>query len=203
MIIGLTGSIASGKSTVSAMLKEKGYPIVDADEIARLVVEPGTPVIQEIEEAFGREVIREDGSLHRENLGALIFGDEEKRKKLNGIIHPAIRTEMLKQKETHLANGANTIIMDIPLLFESKLQSFVERIIVVTVTPEVQKERLMKRNELTEQEAVKRIASQLPLAVKEAKADAVIDNNGTIEKTAQQLEDLLERWRIEDSNSSE
>lgn len=203
MIIGLTGSIASGKSTVSAMLKEKGYPIVDADEIARLVVEPGTPVIQEIEEAFGREVIREDGSLHRENLGALIFGDEEKRKKLNGIIHPAIRAEMLKQKETHLANGANTIIMDIPLLFESKLQSFVERIIVVTVTPEVQKERLMKRNELTEQEAVKRIASQLPLAVKEAKADAVIDNNGTIEKTAQQLEDLLERWRIEDSNSSE
>lgn len=203
MIIGLTGSIASGKSTVSAMLKEKGYPIVDADEIARLVVEPGTPVIQEIEEAFGREVIREDGSLHRENLGALIFGDEEKRKKLNGIIHPAIRAEMLKQKETHLANGANTIIMDIPLLFESKLQSFVERIIVVTVTPEVQKERLMKRNELTEQEAVKRIASQLPLAVKEAKADAVIDNNGTIEKTAQQLEDLLERWRIEDSNRSE
>lgn len=203
MIIGLTGSIASGKSTVSAMLKEKGYPIVDADEIARLVVEPGTPVIQEIEEAFGREVIREDGSLHRENLGALIFGDEEKRKKLNGIIHPAIRAEMLKQKETHLANGANTIIMDIPLLFESKLHSFVERIIVVTVTPEVQKDRLMKRNELTEQEAVKRIASQLPLAFKEAKADAVIDNNGTIEKTAQQLEDLLERWRIEDSNRSE
>lgn len=201
MIIGLTGSIASGKSTVSAMLKEKGYPIVDADKIARLVVEPGTPVIEKIGEAFGSEVIQEDGSLHREKLGALIFGNEENRKKLNGIIHPAIRAEMLNQKETYLANGANTIIMDIPLLFESKLQSFVEKIIVVTVTPEIQKERLMKRNELTEQEATKRIASQLPLSIKEAGADAVIDNNGTIENTAEQLDVLLEKWRVEDSNS--
>lgn len=199
MIIGLTGSIASGKSTVSAMLKEKGYPIVDADEIARLVVEPGTPVIQKIGAVFGREVIQEDGSLHREKLGALIFGNEENRKKLNEIIHPAIRAEMLNQKETHLANGANTIIMDIPLLFESKLQSFVENIIVVTVSPEIQKERLMKRNELTEQEATKRIESQLPLSIKEAGADAVIDNNGTVENTEQQLDVILKRWRIEDS----
>lgn len=203
MIIGLTGSIASGKSAVSTMLKERGYPIVDADEIARQVVEPGTRVIQKIAEVFGGEVIHEDGSLHREKLGALIFGHEENRNKLNAIIHPAIRAEMLRQKEMHVANGANTVIMDIPLLFESKLQSFVEKIIVVTVTPEIQKERLMKRNDLTEQEAGERIGSQLPLSTKEAGADAVIDNNGTLENTAKQLDELLRKWGIKDSDRSE
>src|SRR5699024_8190495 len=128
LIIGLTGSIASGKSTVSNILLEKGYPIVDADRIARQVVEPGTAVIQQIEEAFGRDVIHEDGTLNRERLGTLIFDEEEKRKRLNNIIHPAIRAEMLRQKEAHLQAGAKTVIMDIPLLFESNLQSYVEKI---------------------------------------------------------------------------
>lgn len=196
MIIGLTGSIASGKSTVSAMLAEKGYPIVDADKIARLVVEPGTPVIQKIKETFGEEVLQKDGALNREELGKRIFGHDKNRELLNAIIHPAIRAEMLHQKETHLANGANTIIMDIPLLFESKLQSFVEKIIVVTVNPTIQQERLMKRNGFTEDEAMSRIASQLPLSVKEDGADAVIDNNGSIEETARQLNEVLKRWRI-------
>ena len=113
MIIGLTGSIASGKSTVSAMLKQLGYPIVDADEIARLVVEPGTSVIKKIGETFGEEVLNEDGSLNRETLGERIFGNGEEREKLNSIIHPAIREEMSRQREEHLAAGANTIIMDI------------------------------------------------------------------------------------------
>lgn len=197
MIIGLTGSIASGKSTVSAMLKEKGYPIVDADEIARLVVEPGTSVMQVIREEFGEEMVREDGSLNREKLGERIFGNLEDREKLNNIIHPAIRAEMLKQKETHLAHGANTVVMDIPLLFESKLQSFVEKIIVVSVTPEIQKERLMTRNQFTEKEAEDRIKSQLSMNIKEAGADAVIDNNGVLEETRKQLDSILLKWNIE------
>lgn len=200
MIIGLTGSIASGKSTVSAMLKKKGLPIVDADEIARLVVEPGTVGIQKIEEAFGSEVIQQDGTLNREALGGKIFGHDENRKKLNAILHPAIRKEMLRQKEMHLANGEATVIMDIPLLFESKLQSFVEKIIVVTVTPETQKKRLMERNGLTGAEATARIESQLPLVEKEAGADAVLDNNGTIEETENQLNHLLIRWKIKSSD---
>lgn len=203
MIIGLTGSIASGKSTVSAMLKEKGLPIVDADEIARIVVEPGTPGIQRIAETFGYEVIQENGTLNREALGKMIFGNEENREKLNAILHPAIRAEMLRQKETHLAKGARTVIMDIPLLFESKLQSFVEKIIVVTVTPETQKKRLMERNGLREEEAVARIQSQLSLTEKEAGADAVIDNNGTIRETKTQLNNLLKEWEIECSGESE
>lgn len=111
-------------------------------------------------------------------------------------MHPAIRAEMLRQKEAHLANGAKTVIMDIPLLFESQLQSFVEKILVVTVTPDNQKIRLMKRNKFTEEEAMHRIQSQLPLKVKEAGADAVIDNNGTIEETKKQVEILLEKWNV-------
>ena len=196
MIIGLTGSIASGKSTVSKMFQEKGFPIVDADKIARQVVEPGTSVIKEIGEHFGEEVLNEDGSLNREKLGERIFKNEEERIKLNSIIHPAIRHEMNRQKEHWISEGADTVIMDIPLLFESKLQTFVEKIIVVSVTPEIQKQRLLARNKLTEQEASNRINSQLPMIDKEAGADVVIDNNGTIEETRMQLESILDKWTL-------
>lgn len=196
VIIGLTGSIASGKSTVSAILRDKGYPIVDADKIARQVVEAGTPVIQKIEERFGRGVIHEDRTLNRERLGALIFGDAEKRNQLNQLIHPAIRAEMLRQRDMHLQAGNQTVIMDIPLLFESQLQSYVEKIIVVAVTPAIQEERLMKRNGFTAEEASSRIASQIPVAEKAAAADAVIDNNGTVAETEDQVSQLLEKWAL-------
>ena len=196
MIIGLTGSIASGKSTVSTMLKRKGFPIVDADKIARQVVELGSPVLQEISRVFGESVLQADGSLNRVKLGEIIFNDEEMRQKLNGIIHPAIRQEMLKQKDEWLAGGANTVIMDIPLLFESKLQSFVDTIIVVSVTPEIQKERLIARNVLSEEEADRRIQSQLPVKEKEKAADAVLFNNGTVEETQKQLDSLLLKWDL-------
>ncbi len=196
MIIGLTGSIASGKSTVANMLKAYGLPIVDADLIARLVVEPRTPTLQKIVEVFGEEILNEDGSMNRQKVGASIFNDEEKRKALNGIIHPAIRQEMLRQKDEHLANGAKNVVMDIPLLFESKLQHFVEKILVVSVSEETQLKRLMERNQLTEKEAKARISSQLPLSLKEQGADAVIYNNGTIEETKEQLKKILQQWKI-------
>lgn len=196
MIIGLTGSIASGKSTVSEILQEKGFPIVDADKIARQVVEPGTSVIKEIGEYFGDEVLNEDGSLNREKLGERIFKNEAERNKLNSIIHPVIRNEMIRQKEQWISRGADTVIMDIPLLFESKLQSFVEKIIVVSVAPKIQKQRLIARNKLNELEAADRINSQLPMVEKEAGADAVIDNNGTIEETKMQIESILDKWGL-------
>lgn len=196
MIIGLTGSIASGKSTVSNMLKVLGYPIIDADIVARIVVEKGTETLETITEVFGQEVIAEDGSLNREKLGGIIFSDPSKRKTLNDIIHPAIRAEMLRQKEQLLNEGYPTIIMDIPLLFESKLQSYVEKILVVTVTEEMQLERLMARNNFTLEEAKARIQSQLPLSIKEKEADAVIYNNGTLESTEQQLKKILSEWNV-------
>lgn len=169
---------------------------MDADEIARLVVEPGSPVLLEISRQFGEDIVNKDGSLNREKLGGRIFGNDEERQKLNSIIHPAIRQEMLRQKEEWLSNGANTVIMDIPLLFESKLQSFVDKIIVVSVSPEVQKERLIARNVLSQEEADTRIRSQLPMKIKEQGADVVLYNDGTLEETAKQLENILLEWHI-------
>lgn len=195
MIIGLTGSIASGKSTVSAMLAKRGFPIIDADAIARLVVEPGSSVLEEISQQFGAEIVNADGALDREKLGKRIFGSADERRKLNQIIHPAIRKEMLSQKERWQEQGAETIIMDIPLLFESKLQSYVDKILVVSVTPAIQKKRLMERNQLTEEEAEERIASQLPMDEKERGADAVLYNNGTLEETEEQLDHVLRQWK--------
>ncbi|WP_342598586.1 dephospho-CoA kinase [Psychrobacillus sp. FSL H8-0483] len=194
MIIGLTGSIASGKSTVSDMLKALNYPIIDADVVARVVVEKGTKTLETIKEVFGKEVISEDGSLNREKLGSIIFSTPQKRKQLNDIIHPAIRVEMIRQKEELLKDGHPTIVMDIPLLFESKLQSYVDKILVVTVTEETQLQRLMARNNYSLEEAKARIQSQLPLSIKEKGADAVIYNNGTLQSTEEQLKKVLDSW---------
>lgn len=195
MIIGLTGSIASGKSTVSQMLQELGYPVVDADLVARQVVEPETDTLRNIQQAFGPEVIREDGSMDREKVGSIIFNDPASRKKLNDIIHPAIRQEMLRQRQAHLDAGFETVIMDIPLLFESKLQHMVDKILVVSVSEEEQLRRLLERNNFTEKDARARIASQLPMSVKEAGADEVLDNNGTVENTRRQLMRILDNWQ--------
>lgn len=196
MIIGLTGSIASGKSTIAGMLASFGLPIVDADLVARQVVEPGSDTLTKIAEAFGQEVISADGSMDREKVGAIIFHNPDQRAVLNSIIHPAIRAEMLRQRDEHLARGAEVVVMDIPLLFESKLQHFVEKILVVAVSEHVQLERLMKRNMLDEVDAVARIKSQLPMREKIDGADAVVYNDGTVEESEQQLKEILASWGV-------
>lgn len=196
MIIGLTGSIASGKSTVSQLLKDKGYAIIDADIVARLVVEPGSNTLKEITNQFGSEVLHADGTLNREALGTMIFHNPVKRKQLNELMHPAIRNEMIKQRDELKNEGLETIIMDIPLLFESRLQHFVEKILVVSVSEEIQLERLIKRNSLSKEEAEIRIKSQLPVSEKEKGADAVIYNNGSIEESKIQLERILKEWNL-------
>ena len=195
MIIGLTGSIASGKSTIAEMIRAYDIPIVDGDVIARQVVEKGSSTLQKIVESFGQDVLTEDGELNRPKLGEIIFSNNEKRQQLNLIMHPAIREEMLRKRDAYVVEGKH-VVMDIPLLFESKLQHFVEKILVVTVSPELQLERLMKRNNLTEEEAKMRIASQLPLSEKEAGADAVIYNNGAIEQSREQLQTILTKWNV-------
>jgi len=197
MIIGLTGSIASGKSTVANMLKEMNFPIVDADQVARVVVEPGKPALQEIVKQFGEDILLEDGNLNRQKLGGIIFHNPSKRAVLNDIMHPAIRKEMLSQRDFWVEQGAKVVIMDIPLLFESKLQHFVEKILVVSVLEDTQLTRLMERNQLSEEDAKARISSQLPLSVKEAGADAVIYNNDSIDKTREQLLYILKEWGIQ------
>lgn len=196
LIIGLTGSIASGKSTVSSMLRDYHIPVVDADKISRDVVCPGEKAYQQIVETYGEEILLEDKTIDRKKLGSLIFPDKEKRAQLNEIVHPAVRETMVKQKEEYVADGANCVVLDIPLLFESKLTHFVDNTLVVYVNKETQLERLMKRDNSTEAEAYSRINSQIALDEKAKMADAVVDNNGTKEQTKQQLDNLLTTWGV-------
>jgi dephospho-CoA kinase len=193
-IIGLTGGIASGKSTVSNLLRRKGFAIVDADIAARKVVEIGEDAYKQIVEAFGPEILQQDQNLDRKKLGTIVFHDEEKRLMLNQIVHPAVREYMQKEKETALKQGKETVIMDIPLLFESNLGFMVDQTILVYVEQSIQLQRLMDRNQFTEAEAMARIQSQMPLEEKIEKSDAVINNNGTIDETEQQLNEIITKW---------
>ncbi|HGO9420269.1 TPA: dephospho-CoA kinase [Bacillus cereus] len=198
VVIGLTGGIASGKSTVSQMFRELSIPVIDADIIAREVVERGKPAYNKIVEVLGTEVLQEDGELDRPKLGSVVFYNEEKRLQLNKIVHPAVREEMNRQKEMYIKEGMQAVVLDIPLLFESKLTSLVDRILVVAVKPHTQLERLMKRNNFSEEEATARIQSQMPLEEKVKNADEVINNDGTIMGTKTQLQVILKKWNIID-----
>ncbi|SDN56049.1 dephospho-CoA kinase [Alkalicoccus daliensis] len=194
MRLGLTGSIATGKSTVAEMLKQRGCPIIDADVIAREVVMPGTGTLQKIKEHFGDEILQEDGTLNREKLGSIVFENPEERTHLNEIIHPAIRGEMKRQAEAAESQGAEIIVLDIPLLMESKLEYLVDKVLVVYLPEELQKKRLIERNGYSEKEAVQRISSQMSIEEKRQKADEIIDNSGSIEATEKQVKQLIEKW---------
>lgn len=196
MIIGLTGSIASGKSTVANMMKNLQLPIVDADQVARDVVKPNSPTLQKIVATFGDEALHRDGTMNREYVGQLIFHEPAKRQQLNDIIHPAIRQEMLRQRDEYVTNGNQHVVMDIPLLFESQLQHFVDKILVVSIKEDVQLSRLMERNQLSKEDALARMRSQLPMSVKEKGAHGVIYNNGDEETTLKQLKRLLKEWHV-------
>lgn len=196
LAIGLTGGIASGKSTVSTMLKEFGFEIIDADQIAKDVVQVGEKAYDKIIDNFGKEILQEDQTINRAKLGEIIFNNSEKRQLLNQIVHPAVRERMLVEKERLLTDERNSVILDIPLLFESKLTHLVDRTILVYVDEEVQLKRLMIRNQFNEQEAHARISSQMPLIEKVALADAVLTNNGTIEELREQIIELLNKWDL-------
>jgi|SRR5690625_2247421 len=195
LIIGLTGSIASGKSTVSAMVKELHIPVVDADKLARDVVEPGEDAYGDVVHAFGEEILLADRTIDRKKLGEIIFSHVEKREQLNSIVHPAIRKAMLQERDEYVEKGANCVVLDIPLLFESKLTHFVDKTIVVYVEESVQLERLMRRDASSEVEANQRIMSQLSMKKKASLADGIIDNNGSIAETHEQLSQLLLEWK--------
>jgi len=196
LIIGLTGGIASGKSTVAKMLRELAIPVIDADEIAREVVQIGEDAYLQIVEQFGEGILQEDKNIDRLKLGSIVFNDEAKRKLLNRIVHPAIRQKMMQKKEEYVSVGEQTVVLDIPLLFESNLTHLVHKTIVVYVDDQIQLERLMERNGFSKEEAEVRIRAQLPLKEKVKKADAVIDNNGSLAQTKAQLLTILANWDV-------
>ena len=192
LIIGLTGGIASGKSTAAAMLRELGAPIVDADLLARQVVEPGTPALAAIAARFGPGVIGGDGRLDRKRLGERVFADPTARAALNSITHPRIAEASRAELAQLRAAGHPVAIYEAALLIENKIHLGVDGLIVVAVPEEVQIERLRRRDELDRDAAALRLSAQLPLADKIAVADWVIDNAGSLDETRRQVQEV---WR--------
>ncbi|XP_041478509.1 dephospho-CoA kinase domain-containing protein-like [Lytechinus variegatus] len=193
-LVGLTGGIASGKSTVSNMLRDLGCVIIDADKIAREVVEPGRPALELIVRHFGKSVLQGDGTLDRAKLGSIIFADSEKRKVLNRCTHPYIQRTMLWRVLKSFLSGYHYVILDIPLLLDgSALRRFIKYVLVVYCDEKTQLDRLMARNDLTQEGALQRISSQVPLEMKKKQADFVIDNDKSLNDTKQQVLRLYEK----------
>jgi dephospho-CoA kinase len=192
-VLGLTGGIGSGKSMVASMFAQLGAAVIDADQLARDVVEPGQPALDEIATTFGRDILLPDGRLDRGKLARIIFADPVARGKLNAITHPRIR-ERMDAAIAARASRPGVLIADIPLLYENERTGTVEAVIVVWVDPETQLRRLLERDRLTGDEARQRIAAQMPLDEKRARADVVIDNSGSRESTQRQVEAIYRRY---------
>ncbi|HAR3022284.1 TPA: dephospho-CoA kinase [Staphylococcus aureus] len=190
-VIGLTGGIASGKSTVSELLSVFGFKVVDADKAAREAVKKGSKGLAQVREVFGDEAIDENGEMNRRYMGDLVFNHPEKRLELNAIIHPIVRDIMEEEKQEYLKQGYN-VIMDIPLLFENELENTVDEVWVVYSSESIQMDRLMQRNNLSLEDAKARVYSQISIDKKSRMADHVIDNLGDKLELKQNLERLLE-----------
>jgi len=195
-VLGLTGGIGSGKTMVGTMFTELGAELIDADQLAREVVEPGQPALEEIVTSFGRDILRPDGRLDRRKLAGIVFADASARARLNAITHPRIR-ERMDAAIAARRDRAGVLIVDIPLLFENARTGVVEKVIVVWVDPRTQFRRLIERGGLTEEEARQRIAAQMPLDEKRGLADHVIDNRGTPAETRRQVEAIFRRYATE------
>ena len=202
LLAGLTGGIATGKSTVSAMFGHLGAKVVDADLLAREVVMPGQPAHAQIVKEFGPEVLQADGRLDRRRLGAIVFADGDKRKRLEQLTHPATRLRqqrILSVYEEEAFEGI--VIWDVALLIETGGAASMDRVVVVTADPDTQCSRLMARDGFSEEEARRRIASQMPLAEKVKVADYVIDNSGDRAETERRVRDVY-RALLDDLKSA-
>ncbi len=183
-VIGITGNIASGKSTVARMFEALGARIIDADEIARIVVEPGAPAWEEIVSEFGRDVLEPDGAINRKRLADIVFGDEAKRKRLNDITHPRIGERISELLREYKKEGAPVVMVEATLIVErGGLKSLIDWLIVVTADEETQIERLIRDKGFTREEALSRLRAQMPAREKMMHGDYIIDNSGSLEDT--------------------
>lgn len=183
-ILGLTGGIAMGKSTISNFLRDKGIPIVDADEIAHAVLEFKAVKVQLVK-AFGPPILNEQKQVDRKQLGEIVFGESKKLGELNQIVQPVIRQEIIRQLKSFTTESV--VVLDAPVLFEQGYETLVDCIMVVSTTPAEQLQRLMERDHLTREDAQKRIDAQMPIEIKQKKADVTIDSSGSIEATQKQV----------------
>lgn len=194
-LIGLTGGIATGKSTVSKLLLQKGIPIIDADIVARQVVKVGKPAYNDIVENFGNIILNSDKSINRQKLGEIIFTNDELRLLLNRIVHPRVMEE-IRQKINYISQNSDVIFLDIPLLIEEKdiiISSGIkiDQIWLVYTTEGIQIDRLMKRDDIDYQKALMRIVAQMPINEKKKLVDVIIDNTKGLEHLENQIDDLL------------
>ena len=189
--VGLTGSIAVGKTFVLGVLSELGCHVIDADVVARQVALPGSPGLKAVIDAFGEEVLKSDGSLNRARLGEIVFADEAKRQQLNSILHPfIIAAQDAQLRELELQDPKGIVVVDAALMIESGGYKRFDKLIVVHCRPEIQLQRLMRRNKLSREEAEQRIATQMPQEEKKRYADYLIDTSGDFAGTRRQTEDV-------------
>ena len=197
LVLGLTGGIATGKSTADKFFEEKNIPIVDCDEIAHNIMNVNKPAWKDIKEVFGEKYLNEDQTINRKKLGKLVFNDPTKMKILNEITHPRIFQEMESQIALYKSEGYSLIIVDAPVLFESHSEKYYDKTLVISLPQDLQIKRLMARNNLTKEEALSRINSQMSLKEKEARATYVIENTGSVEDLYKKLNELLTKIKYE------
>ncbi len=191
-VIGLTGGIASGKSTVAKRLRERGVPVIDADQVARDVVEPGEPTLEHLRLTFGAEIVREDGALDRKALGAIVFADPAKLSALNAITHPAIMARVGQSLVDLQREGHAWVVYEAALIIENDLAPGLGGLIAVICDPERQVARILTRDGLTDAEARQRLAAQTDNATREDKADTVLRNDGDLDALIKATDVLID-----------
>ena len=197
IVLGLTGGIATGKSTADHFFKQKGIPIIDADQITHDLYQVGKSAWKKIKDQFGREYLNSDQTINRKKLGQLVFNDQNELELLNKITHPLVHEEIDRQIKQEISKKSRLVILDIPLLFESHAEKMCDQVLVITLPEDMQITRLMERNNLTKEQAIARIHSQMPLSEKEAKATYVISNSGTVNDLYEKLDNLLNKIEAE------
>lgn len=192
-VLGVTGGIATGKSTADNFFRDRNITVIDGDVIARQVVEPGTPGLENIVKTFGKKILTEDGKLNRGKLGEIVFNDQEKLKQLNYLLKEELLRAISGEIENFKKKKPPLLVVDVPLMYEENYHELMDAVMVIYVPEKLQSERLMKRNKLSKEAAEQRIKSQLSIEEKKNLADIVIDNSSSIEKTYEQLECWLQK----------
>ena len=192
LVVGLTGGISSGKSTVTSWFLEKGIVVLDADRIVRQLQKPGSQLLYDLAHEFGSSVIKENGELARDVLGSIIFHDESAKYKLNEMIHPLVKQKIVEGSEAAKRNGEQLVVLDVPLLFESDFESLADCTLVVYVPRDIQVKRLMKRDGIDEDYALAKINSQMSLEQKRDRADYVLTNERSMSELRTQFEEMFE-----------